>query len=553
MLKTPRLQVSLFLLIGLVVSTGAFADTIYLKNGGNIDGTIVSETDKVVDLEVEGGTVQFKRSEIAKIEREGGSQEEPAYVPPPAKAAAPKPKPAAPVSAPAPAAPKAAAPKPASAGPNASGFASKNAERMEAVSSIAIWKPEDKELSIGIFSYAINAEESAKLVNGGDFFFDTQKKPYVAMTLRFNDGAATFDASTLRYYNIVFSRFEGSTMTFNYSGDKWDEEISGFSGEIKEGAALTGRFHKKTVFELDKAAYVWDFSFNTPVNFTGGTVQEALAAPAVPAQAAAKPQLPEKNVTFVTEHTFDPSKVTVETKTDWLGILRSLNANSFRDPKALMALGVAGGVALLVILLSLVFFTYAYYSTTLFLIAKKTQMSHKWMAFIPLFQWIMEIRISRVPLWSIPVMIVLSLVLNKYYSYVSAPFAMYVYFGILKRLQKPLWMLAILGVWAVSWVIKPMFPVGYLFFLIGYGMLAFSKSKAAPAAPTVAAAAPAPEAAKAPDPVPAQTADSVPVVTITGKPVSQPEAPAQAPTPQPQAPLTSTPPASPQPPKADAQ
>jgi clan AA aspartic protease (TIGR02281 family) len=52
-----------------LVSCGVlFADTIYLKNGRKINGIVKSEEDGMVELEVGGGAVKFKSSEIEKME-----------------------------------------------------------------------------------------------------------------------------------------------------------------------------------------------------------------------------------------------------------------------------------------------------------------------------------------------------------------------------------------------------------------------------------------------------------------------------------------------------
>lgn len=49
--------------------TAAYADTLYLKNGRNIQGLIKSENENAIELEVNGGIVKFKKSEIDKIEK----------------------------------------------------------------------------------------------------------------------------------------------------------------------------------------------------------------------------------------------------------------------------------------------------------------------------------------------------------------------------------------------------------------------------------------------------------------------------------------------------
>ena len=47
----------------------ACSDTIYLKNGARVDGTILSDTNDKISLQIDGGTVEFNRSEISKVEK----------------------------------------------------------------------------------------------------------------------------------------------------------------------------------------------------------------------------------------------------------------------------------------------------------------------------------------------------------------------------------------------------------------------------------------------------------------------------------------------------
>lgn len=49
--------------------TAAYADTLYLKNGRSIQGLIKSENEGAIELEVNGGIVKFKKSEVEKIEK----------------------------------------------------------------------------------------------------------------------------------------------------------------------------------------------------------------------------------------------------------------------------------------------------------------------------------------------------------------------------------------------------------------------------------------------------------------------------------------------------
>jgi len=50
------------------------ADTLYLKNGRNIEGLIKAEDEQGVDLEVGFGTVRFSRSQIERIERSSAGE-----------------------------------------------------------------------------------------------------------------------------------------------------------------------------------------------------------------------------------------------------------------------------------------------------------------------------------------------------------------------------------------------------------------------------------------------------------------------------------------------
>ena len=61
----------LILLISLVITVNAYADTLYLKNGRQIEGIIKSEENGIVDMEVYGGSIKMHNSDIDKIERAG--------------------------------------------------------------------------------------------------------------------------------------------------------------------------------------------------------------------------------------------------------------------------------------------------------------------------------------------------------------------------------------------------------------------------------------------------------------------------------------------------
>lgn len=53
----------------------AFADTLHLKNGNSISGIIKSEDENCVELEIDIGTVKFRRNELESVERTTQSSE----------------------------------------------------------------------------------------------------------------------------------------------------------------------------------------------------------------------------------------------------------------------------------------------------------------------------------------------------------------------------------------------------------------------------------------------------------------------------------------------
>lgn len=63
-----HISASVLLLI-LLISVKAQADTIYLKNGRTMEGIIKAQGQDTVDLEVFGGVVRFRKSEITRIEK----------------------------------------------------------------------------------------------------------------------------------------------------------------------------------------------------------------------------------------------------------------------------------------------------------------------------------------------------------------------------------------------------------------------------------------------------------------------------------------------------
>jgi len=59
----------IFLLFIFSFHTDSNADNLYLKNGRSIEGIIKNEDNDIVELEVCGGSVKFKKSEIDKMEK----------------------------------------------------------------------------------------------------------------------------------------------------------------------------------------------------------------------------------------------------------------------------------------------------------------------------------------------------------------------------------------------------------------------------------------------------------------------------------------------------
>ena len=65
--------ISIFLVI---FTTNVYADTLYLKNGRQIDGIIKSESNGVVEMEVYGGSIKMHNNDIDRIERLGEEDNE---------------------------------------------------------------------------------------------------------------------------------------------------------------------------------------------------------------------------------------------------------------------------------------------------------------------------------------------------------------------------------------------------------------------------------------------------------------------------------------------
>jgi len=66
--KPAMIKIVFFLFFFGFVTT-LHADTLYLKNGRNIEGIVKNEDNGIVELEVSGGLVKFKNSEIERIEK----------------------------------------------------------------------------------------------------------------------------------------------------------------------------------------------------------------------------------------------------------------------------------------------------------------------------------------------------------------------------------------------------------------------------------------------------------------------------------------------------
>ena len=65
--------IAIFLVI---FTTNVYADTLYLKNGRQIEGIIKSENDGVVEMEVYGGSIKMHNNDIDRIERLGEEDNE---------------------------------------------------------------------------------------------------------------------------------------------------------------------------------------------------------------------------------------------------------------------------------------------------------------------------------------------------------------------------------------------------------------------------------------------------------------------------------------------
>jgi len=53
----------------LIISNIAFADIVYLKNGGKVKGAVVSQSGQGVVIDIGGGTVTHNRNDVARIEK----------------------------------------------------------------------------------------------------------------------------------------------------------------------------------------------------------------------------------------------------------------------------------------------------------------------------------------------------------------------------------------------------------------------------------------------------------------------------------------------------
>jgi clan AA aspartic protease (TIGR02281 family) len=69
-MRSTKLILLLFLILHFSAFVEAFADTLYLKNGRSVTGLIKREDEKKVEIEIcQGGSAEFNRNEIQKIER----------------------------------------------------------------------------------------------------------------------------------------------------------------------------------------------------------------------------------------------------------------------------------------------------------------------------------------------------------------------------------------------------------------------------------------------------------------------------------------------------
>ncbi len=66
--------ISIFFASSLCVVLLAYADTVYLKNGGSVSGVIEKEGDNTVEVNTGFGTVTFKKAQIKNIERSSAEE-----------------------------------------------------------------------------------------------------------------------------------------------------------------------------------------------------------------------------------------------------------------------------------------------------------------------------------------------------------------------------------------------------------------------------------------------------------------------------------------------
>lgn len=73
-MKTP--QITIIFLLFLSVGVPAQADTVYLKNGRQLEGIVSRQTEQYIELSVDIGTIKFYRSEIARINYSSDEEKE---------------------------------------------------------------------------------------------------------------------------------------------------------------------------------------------------------------------------------------------------------------------------------------------------------------------------------------------------------------------------------------------------------------------------------------------------------------------------------------------
>ncbi len=125
---------------------------------------------------------------------------------------------------------------------------------------------------------------------------------------------------------------------------------------------------------------------------------------------------------------------------------------------------MAGGVVLMIVLAVLLLVTYVYFAITLQMVAKKTQTSNSWLAWVPIGNIVLMCMVARRPLWWVPLIIILPVTIIG----IIPAFIMMVliFMGIADARDKPKWLAALICVPFIN-------GIGAFFY---WGYLAFSSN-----------------------------------------------------------------------------